>query len=79
VVGDLSASVTCHQGNISGLQQVLGFAGLTLGEHRRMLAQPDFVRRVLIASSGEILHRKQTAGVILPTFVCDQGQNRIAH
>ncbi|MNY21913.1 hypothetical protein D3C86_1554920 [compost metagenome] len=56
VVGHLTTTVDLHHRNIPGKQQVLGLAGLALGEHRGMLNQPDLVGGIAAAFVGEALH-----------------------
>ena len=56
VVGDLSAAVGRHHGNIAGREHMLRLAGQAQREHRRVLAQPQLVGRVLRARGGEVLH-----------------------
>lgn len=43
---------------------MLGFTGLTLGEHSKVFAQPDLIRRRGIPLRRKILHGLQTADVI---------------
>jgi len=40
MVSDLATAVGLHHRDITGAEQVLRFAGLTLGEHRRVLDHP---------------------------------------
>jgi hypothetical protein len=56
MVGHLPAAVDLHHRDITRQQQVLGLAGLALGEHRRVLDQPDFVGGIAAAFVGEALH-----------------------
>src|SRR6185369_4247418 len=56
VIGDLPAAIDLHDGNVAGREHVAGVAVQTLCEHRRMLEQPDLVRRVRIARVGDALH-----------------------
>lgn len=56
MIGHLAAAVYLHHRNIAGQQQVLGLAGLPLGEYRRMLHQPELVRSVDRTLIGEVLH-----------------------
>ena len=57
VVGDLAAAVDLHDRDADVAQQVFGLAGQAQREHRRVLAEPEFVRRVGVARGGEVLHR----------------------
>ena len=50
--------------NIARCQQVLGLAGLTLGEYLWMLQQPDFVGGRLIALGSEAAHGFQGRQVL---------------
>lgn len=43
---------------------MLGFTGLTLGEHSKVFAQPDFIRCRGIPLRRKILHGLQTVSVI---------------
>ncbi|MNP21365.1 hypothetical protein D3C76_1139790 [compost metagenome] len=56
VVGHLTTTVDLHHRNITGKQQMLGLAGLALGEHRRVFHQPDLVGGIVAAFVGEALH-----------------------
>ncbi|MNE57893.1 hypothetical protein D3C80_1528840 [compost metagenome] len=56
VIGHLAAPVGLHYWNIAGHQQVLGLARLALGEHRRVLHQPDLVASFGAALVGEPAH-----------------------
>ncbi|MNI20362.1 hypothetical protein D3C73_738430 [compost metagenome] len=56
VVGHLTTTVDLHHRNITGKQQMLGLAGLALGEHRRVFDQPDLVGGIVAAFVGEALH-----------------------
>ena len=56
VVGHLAAAIALDHRDIAGHQQVLGFAGLALGEDRVMLHQPQLVRRSLGTTVGEVVH-----------------------
>src|SRR5690606_24707050 len=59
VVGHLPAPLHLDDRNIPRRQQVLGLAGLPLGEHRRVLQQPDLVSRPGIALGGQRAHGVQ--------------------
>ncbi|MNN48705.1 hypothetical protein D3C81_1632010 [compost metagenome] len=56
VVGHLAAAIGLHHRNIARYQQVLGLAGLALGENRGVLYQPDFVLAVRATLLGEATH-----------------------
>src|SRR5690606_8879229 len=49
---------------IPGGQYMLGLAGLSLGEHRGMLQQPDLIRGVGIALGSELPHGFQRGLVV---------------
>src|SRR5471030_526119 len=49
VISHLTTAINLHHRDISRQQQVLGLAGLALGEHRRVFHQPDLVRRISAA------------------------------
>ena len=56
VIGHLAAAVDPDHRDVARRQQVLGLAGLPLGEHRRVLHQPKLVAGVSVAVVGEGLH-----------------------
>jgi hypothetical protein len=57
VIGNLAAAIALHQRDAEIAQQVLGSAGLTEGEYRRVLAAPQFVGGRVAARGGEVDHR----------------------
>ena len=57
MIGDLAAAVGLDHRDITRTEQVLGLAGLALGEHGRMLDHPELGGGILIARVGEISHR----------------------
>jgi hypothetical protein len=46
-----------------------------LGKHRRVFTQPDFIRSVLIAGSGEILHFIKTRCIVQPSSMYMLGRD----
>ena len=56
MVGNLAAAIHLYHRDVTGKQHMLSFAGLALGEHRRVLKQPDFISGIFVASIGETLH-----------------------
>jgi hypothetical protein len=46
VEGDLAAAVGGHDRDVARAEHVVGLAGQALREHRRVLAEPEFVGRV---------------------------------
>ncbi|KAG1587339.1 hypothetical protein G6F46_014749 [Rhizopus delemar] len=56
VIGHLAAAVAVDDGDVAGVEHVLRQAGLAQGVHRRVLAQPDLVRRIGAALVGVRLH-----------------------
>ncbi|MCY1181145.1 hypothetical protein D9M73_216340 [compost metagenome] len=59
MVSDLAAAVGLHHRDVARHQQVLGLAGLPLGEDRRVLDQPDFILAVRAALLGKTTHGLQ--------------------
>ena len=65
VIGDLSAAVCFDDGNaIVDTRQVLHARRDAQRVYRRMLHEPQFVRRVSGALHGEIAHRLPGGGVV---------------
>ena len=75
VIGHLTTAVALHDRNIARRQQVLGLASLTLREHRRMLDEPELVRRVFITRCGEGAHRFEGFRVVAPTELTHQDRS----
>ena len=76
VVGDLPATIDLERGNAVVAQQVLAPTGETERVDRRMLGQPDLVRRVVRARRGERLHRAPRGLVVGPPECTDEWQLR---
>ncbi|MCY1454252.1 hypothetical protein D9M71_713040 [compost metagenome] len=64
MVGDLAAALDLDHRDVSRRQQMLGLAGLALGEHLGMLQQPDFVGRPFVALASQATHRLQGRQVV---------------
>ncbi|MNT45591.1 hypothetical protein D3C72_1821870 [compost metagenome] len=56
VIRHLATAIYLHHRDIARQQQVLGLAGLALGEDRRVFDQPDLVGGIAAAFVGEALH-----------------------
>src|SRR5690349_6752222 len=56
MVGHLPAAIDLHHRDVAGREHVARVAVQPLREHRRMLEQPDLVRRVRVARVGDALH-----------------------
>ena len=56
VVSHLAASVYLNDGDISGIQNVLGFTSLPLGINRLVAEQPDLIGAALSRVFGKIAH-----------------------
>ena len=74
VIGNLAAAIDVLQRDGRTARQVLGAAGETRGVDRRVLQQPQFVRRILLARAGELAHRRVGRPIInqaqLPDIRC---------
>lgn len=66
VVGDLPATVDLDDGHADVPEQVFRLAGKALREHRRMLAEPQFVGRAVITLGGKGLHRTPGRFIVDP-------------
>ena len=65
VVGDLPAAVDAyHRDAVVDARQMFVLAGEPQRVDRRMFEQPDFVRGVVVALGGELLHRLQRRCVV---------------
>ena len=64
VVGDLPAAVARHDRNVAGRKQMLATPGQTQRVHRRMLREPDLVRRARVAHAVECAHRLEGDTVV---------------
>lgn len=73
MVSYLPAPVDLDNRDITGGQHMLGLTRLALGEHRRMLHQPEFISGVLIPLVGKILHGVPDQARIRPARVVEQG------
>ena len=56
VIGHLPAAIDLDHGDVAGGEHVARVGVQAQREHRRMLEQPDLVRRVLVARVGDALH-----------------------
>jgi len=56
MISHLPAAIDLYDRDIARQQQMFGFAGLALGEHWRVLDQPDFVGGIAATFVGEALH-----------------------
>ncbi|KPW13673.1 Uncharacterized protein ALO42_05448 [Pseudomonas syringae pv. atrofaciens] len=68
MISHLAATIDLYDRNITRQQQMLGLAGLSLGENRRMLDQPDFIGSLATTLVGKALHG------VPGGFVIDQAQ-----
>lgn len=57
VVGHLAAAIALNDRNVPRNQHVFGFSRLALSKDRRVLYQPDFVQRAVVAGIGKFMHR----------------------
>src|SRR5690606_15081268 len=64
VVGHLPAALDLYHRYIAGRQEMLGLAGLPLGEHLGVLEQPDLIGSARIALTGQATHRLQRGLVV---------------
>ena len=64
VVSDLPAAVALHHRDVAGRKHMRGLTREPLGEHRRVLAQPQGVGRAGIALCGELAHRLEGGRVV---------------
>jgi len=76
VVGHLAAAVGLHHRNIARGQHMLGLAGQSLCEHRRVFAQPQLVRAVGAALGGVALHGLDGRQVVDPAQPLELDRSR---
>ena len=72
MLGDLSAAIALNNGDLAGNQNMFGLSGLTLGEHRVMLYQPDFIQRGIVAGVGKFMHCLRDRFVRLQAELADE-------
>src|SRR5690606_2386462 len=65
VIGHLAATVRLYNRDAVRVEDVFGFAGLTLGKHGRMFQDPELVTGISVAPLDEVAHALPGGVVIL--------------